>query len=98
MNNPNLTIILGWNTRSEKRHTQAVEKCKDFGFKRVLKNIYIGKLQITDRRSIVYGLNKIFNKKTDEMFLTTICQSCFQSLDPATRELLPELPDFRIID
>ena len=45
MNNPNLAIILGWNTRNSKKQTQAESKCKDFGFKQILKNVHIGKLQ-----------------------------------------------------
>ena len=50
MNNLNLAIILGWNTRSAKRHVQAISKCKDFGFKPILKNIHIGKLRTTEKR------------------------------------------------
>ncbi len=98
MNNPNLAIILGWDTRSAKRHTQAVSKCKDFGFKQIIKNIYIGKLRATEKRELLFGMTKIMNKKTDKIFSSTLCNSCFQMLDPDTKELLPELPDFLIFD
>ena len=98
MNNPNLAIILGWETRSAKRHAQAVSKCKDFGFKSILKSIYIGKLQTTERRALLFGIKKIFNKKTDRIFSAALCESCFQSLDTETKKLAPEVPDFLIID
>ena len=98
MNNPNLAIILGWETRSEKRHAQAVSKCKDFGFKQILKNIHIGKLRAIERRDLLFSMNKIMNKKTDKIFSAALCESCFQALDAETKELLPELPDFLILD
>jgi hypothetical protein len=98
MNNPNLAIILGWNTRSEKRHAQAISKCKDFGFKQILKNIHIGKLRAIEKRDLLFGMKRIMNKKTDKIFSVTICESCFQALDAETKELLPELPDFIILD
>lgn len=98
MNNPNLAIIIGWDTRSEKRHAQAVSKCKDFGFKQIIKNIHIGKLRATEKRDLIFYMNKIMNKKTDKVFSATSCESCFQSLDTSTKELVPELPDFLIFD
>jgi len=98
MNNLNLAIILGWNTRSAKRHTQAISKCKDFGFKQILKNIHIGKLRATERRDLLFSMKKIMNKKTDKIFSATICESCFKALDVETKELLPELPNFLILD
>ncbi len=98
MNNPNLAIILGWNTRSDKRHTQAVSKCKDFGFKQILKNIHIGKLRAKERRDLLFSMKKIMNNKTDIVFSAALCESCFQALDAETKELLPELPNFIIFD
>lgn len=98
MNNLNSAIILGWYTRSAKRHAQAVSRCKDFGFKQILKNIHIGKLRAMEKRDLLFSVKKIMNKKTDELFSATICESCFQSLDAKTKELLPELPNFLIID
>ena len=98
MNNPNLAIILGWNTRNSKKQIKAESRCKDFGFKQILKNVHIGKLQTKDKRDLLFSMKKIMNKKTDKVFSATICESCFQALDPETKKLLPELPDFVIID
>jgi hypothetical protein len=98
MNNPNLAIILGWDTRNAKKQAQAVSKCKDFGFKQIVKNIHIGKLRSIEKRDLLFGMKKIMNKKTDKVFSAGLCESCFQALDAETRELVPELPDFLIID
>lgn len=98
MNNPNLAIILGWDTRSTKRHAQAVSRCKDFGFKQIIKNTHIGKLRATEKRDLLYSMKKIMNKKTDKIFSATLCESCFQALDADTKELLPEIPNFLILD
>jgi len=98
MNNLNSAIIFGWDTRSTKRHTQATSKCKDFGFKQIVKNIYIGKLRATERRELLFSMKKIMNKKTDKIFSAILCESCFKSLDSETKELLPELPNFLIFD
>ena len=98
MNNPNLAIILGWDTRNAKKQAQAVSKCKDFGFKQIVKNIHIGKLRATEKKDLLFGMSKIMNKKTDKVFSATLCESCFQALDTSTKELLPELPNFLIFD
>lgn len=98
MNNSNMAIILGWDTRSAKRHAQAVSKCKDFGFKQILKNIHIGKLRAIEKRDLLFSMKKIMSKKTDRIFTSTICESCFQVLDVETKKLLPELPNFIIFD
>lgn len=93
-----MAIILGWDTRSSKRQAQAVSKCKDFGFKQIVKNIYIGKLRAAEKIDLLSSMKKIMNKKTDKVFSATLCESCFQALDAETKELLPELPNFLIID
>jgi hypothetical protein len=98
MNNLNSAIILGWDTRSTKRHIRATSRCKDFGFKQILKNIHIGKLRAIERRDLLFSIKKIMNKKTDKIFSATLCESCFKALDAETKELLPELPNFIILD
>jgi len=98
MNNLNSAIILGWDTRNAKKQAKAVSKCKDFGFKQIVKNIHIGKLRATERKELISGMKKIMDKKTDKIFSATICESCFQALDAETKKLLPELPNFLILE
>ena len=97
MNNISYTTLIGWETRSIKKHNQTVSNCKDYGLNSVLKNLYIGKLYSKEKKSLILKLKKNLNKKTDKIFSGTFCESCFEGLDPIIKEYIPTLPSFKII-
>lgn len=97
MNYSSSATLIGWETRSVKRYNKAVDYCKDYGLKPVLKSLYIGKLYAKERKSILLKLRKVLNKKTDKIFLGTFCESCFGGLDSSIKEHVPVLPAFKII-
>jgi len=97
MNNLSQTTLIGWETRSVKRHNQTISNCKDYGLKPVLKNLYMGKLYAKEKKSLLIKLKKVLNKKTDKIFYGVFCESCFSGLDSAVKECVPILPPFKII-
>ena len=97
MNYSSFVTLIGWETRSMKRHNKAVSYCKDYGLKPVFKSLYIGKLYAKEKKSINLKLKKVLNKKTDKIFCGTFCESCFGGFDSATKECVPVLPAFKII-
>ena len=97
MNNLSYSTLIGWETRSVKRHNKAVSNCKDYGFNPILKTLYVGKLSVKEKKSMQFKMKKVLNKKTDKIFCGTFCESCFNGLDSATKERVPVLPAFKII-
>lgn len=97
MNNLSQTTLIGWETRSVKKHNQAISNCKDYGLKPVLKNLYIGKLYSKEKKSLFSKLKRVLNKKTDKIFSGVFCESCFGGLDSNIKECVSILPPFKII-
>jgi len=97
MNNLSSVTLIGWETRSVKRHNKSVSYCKDYGLRPLFKILYIGKLNAREKRSIQLKMKKVLNKKTDKIFCGTFCESCFNGLDSITKEQVPVLQAFKIV-
>jgi len=97
MNNLSYSTLIGWDTRSVKRHNKVISDCKDYGLKPILKTLYVGKLSTKEKKSIHLKMKKNLNKKTDKIFCGSFCESCLNELDSTVKEQLSELPSFKII-
>ena len=97
MNNLSSSTLIGWETRSAKRHSKAVNNCKDYGLRPLFKTLYIGKLNTREKRSIQLKIKKVLYKKTDKIFCGVFCESCFCGLDSTAQECVFTPPPFKII-
>ncbi|MES2023891.1 MAG: hypothetical protein V4439_04370 [Patescibacteria group bacterium] len=80
-----------------KKHIKAISYCKDYGLHPILGNLFIGKLLVKERKTILTNLKKIFTKKTDKVFSGVFCESCFNNLEQPIKNTVPILPAFKII-
>jgi hypothetical protein len=77
MNNTSQITIVGWETRNWRHHDRALIWCKDYGFKPVTKNVFIGELYVKERVQMRQKFKELFIKKTERFFFATMCNSCF---------------------
>src|SRR3989344_2382314 len=97
MSNYTTTTIVGWDSRNKKKGKKAEVWCANYGLKRLLKNLFIGKLYVRERKTLSMNLEKLFSNKTDEVLITTLCRDCHDSLVPEVQEKAKELPNFEIL-
>ena len=99
MNYFTATVIIGWQTRNDKRHQKALVWCKDYGLKPILLNLSIGNLYEKEERSLTAKFQREFGKKTDKFFSVRICQSCYETVgfNPQVKERLEDLPEFELV-
>ncbi len=78
MNNFNVITLVSWETRNWRHRDKAVQWCKNYGLKPVLRNMYIGKLYSKERDKLEKQFKGTFAKKTEKFFVSTLCRSCFE--------------------
>ncbi len=99
MNNFEAVITIGWQTRNSRRHQKAITWCKDYGLNPILSNLSIGKLYPKEEREISNKFKKEFTRKTEKVFFSRICQSCYDDMkiDNVTKEKLDYSSNFELI-
>jgi hypothetical protein len=76
MNNFSGMTVVVWETRNWRHRAKAVMWCKDFGLKHVAKNVCIGNLYVRECRELRSRFQNLFNNKTEQFLLLTLCMSC----------------------
>jgi hypothetical protein len=99
MNNLPYITIVGWETRNWRRREKALVWCKDYGFKPVIRHVFIGELYIKERMEMQAKFKELFSKKTEKFFFAIMCKSCFNETMSGVviKEKIPEIPTFELI-
>ncbi|MES2930375.1 MAG: hypothetical protein V4665_01145 [Patescibacteria group bacterium] len=97
MNNITSTIIISWESNNWRHRNKAVIVCKNYGLKPIMRNLYIGPLYQKEKRTVQTLLSGLFIKKTEKVFISSLCQSCFINLDILSKEKAAAMPPFEII-
>ena len=76
-----------------------VSICKDFGFRRVQKSVFLGKVSRNEAEMMFIKFREVLKGAADYLFLIPSCEKCFESrmlIGQIEREIIDE-PSFLLI-
>lgn len=99
MNNPSYLTIVGWQTRNWRNNKKAIQYCKNYGLKPILKNLFVGKLYTREYKLLKKKMNLSFAKKTDNFTMFLMCKTCFENadIDDTIKNNVTHISDFEIL-
>lgn len=77
MRSPLAVAAVCFQTRHRQHQKAAMERCKNYGLKRLTATFWIGRLNATERVELNEKFQHAFTGKTERFFFFPICKSCY---------------------